>query len=107
MNTADGRMSSCGKQSRLPQGMHMHRQPPPSGKRRVPNLLTERNVLDVWFLKPRLFKSTTGRWLCTSTCVDEWRATGNGLTLLEAYEDMKRVIAGRYKPRKTEFVYDY
>ena len=61
------------------------------------------NVIDVWFLKPRLFKSTTGRWLCTSTCVDEWRATGNGGTLIEAYEDMKRVIAWRYRLRRVEF----
>ena len=66
------------------------------------------NYRDEWFTKPLLFKSDTGRWLCTTTRADEWRATGNGVTPTEAYEDMKSIIVAAYKriASRVTFVYD-
>lgn len=63
-------------------------------------------ILDVWFSKPVLFKSDTGRWCCQSVRADEWRVTGNGLTPLDAYGHMKRLIESVYRraAERVEFV---
>lgn len=57
-----------------------------------------RNHLDLWFSKPTLYLSNTGRWCCrTQPDGQALYVVGNGLTLSEAFEDMKRAVIGYCK----------
>lgn len=61
---------------------------------------------DVYFSKPRLFKSNTGRWCCDLVRSDMWRPVGSGRTMKEAYDDLLRAVRDAYAPAKVEFIYD-
>lgn len=65
--------------------------------------------LDVWYFKPRLYVSNTGRWCCRTEQEGGFGYhVGNGLTPSEAWEDMKRAIVGylkrTYRASAVEFV---